>query len=320
MECGWEIATFILRSGPTKASSPLEVLDNQLIMRNARRKSQRSGKASVDQESPSPKPTTIKGFRECTVHSQLKSVTQESGFDRLKVMSNLEVIAGNLRGIRLAIEAACVRANRSPESVQLVAVTKYAELEWVRDLVELGETQLGESRPQQLCHRVAELAGDVRWHMIGHLQRNKVDMVVPAAELIHSVDSLRLLRKIESSAAAVGKRSRILLEVNVSGEDSKDGFTPEELRSHWQEILDLKHVDVQGLMTMAPHSDQAESARQFFRQLRELRDELAARSESRLTLPELSMGMSGDFEVAIEEGATLIRIGSRIFDGLSRPE
>lgn len=235
-------------------------------------------------------------------------------------MSNRRLIAENLNQIRLAIKTACARAGRATDSVQLVAVTKYADLEWVRDLIDLGEVQLGESRPQQLCGRVKELSGDVRWHMIGHLQRNKVEMLIPVTELIHSVDSLRLLRKIETSAAAVGKRQRALLEVNVSGEETKDGFRPTELSSNWQEILDLQHVNIQGLMTMAPHTDTAESTRPFFRKLRELRDELAAASAGGLVLPELSMGMSGDFETAIEEGATLIRIGSRIFEGLKRDE
>lgn len=235
-------------------------------------------------------------------------------------MSNRRLIAENLNQIRLAIQTACARAGRATESVQLVAVTKYAELDWVRDLIDLGEVQLGESRPQQMCGRVKELPGDVRWHMIGHLQRNKVEMLIPVTELIHSVDSLRLLRKIETSAAAVGKRQRALLEVNVSGEETKDGFRPTELSSNWQEILDLQHVNIQGLMTMAPHSDNAELSRPFFRMLRELRDELAATSAGELALPELSMGMSGDFETAIEEGATLIRIGSRIFEGLTRAE
>jgi PLP dependent protein len=235
-------------------------------------------------------------------------------------MSNRRLIAENLNQIRLAIKTACARAGRATDSVQLVAVTKYADLEWVRDLIDLGEVQLGESRPQQMCGRVKELSGDVRWHMIGHLQRNKVEMLIPVTELIHSVDSLRLLRKIETSAAAVGKRQRALLEVNVSGEETKDGFRPTELSSNWQEILDLQHVNIQGLMTMAPQSDNAESTRPFFRKLRELRDELAAASAGGLVLPELSMGMSGDFETAIEEGATLIRIGSRIFEGLKRAE
>lgn len=235
-------------------------------------------------------------------------------------MSNRLIITQNLDQIRKDIEAACARAERLPVNVQLVAVTKYADLDWVRDLVELGETRLGESRPQQMCQRVDELPGGVCWHMIGHLQRNKVDMVIPAAELIHSVDSLRLLRKIESSAATLGKRQRVLLEVNVSGEESKDGFSPADVESNWAEILDLQHVDIQGLMTMAPHSDDAESARPFFKQLRGFRDRLAAKSGGRLLLPELSMGMSGDFEIAIEEGATLIRIGSRIFEGLAQAE
>ena len=235
-------------------------------------------------------------------------------------MSNRQLITDNLDQIRRAIEAACSRASRSPDSIQLVAVTKYADLDWVRDLIEIGETQLGESRPQQMCQRVAELPENVQWHMIGHLQRNKVDMVVSSAELIHSVDSLRLLKKIDSSSNAAKKRQRVLLEVNVSGEAAKDGFSPDELRSLWPEILNLQQVDIQGLMTMAPHSDDAESARPFFKQLRELRGELALASDNRLTLSELSMGMSGDFEIAIEEGATLIRIGSRIFEGLKRTE
>lgn len=235
-------------------------------------------------------------------------------------MSTREVIAENLNEIQLAIKSACVRAGRSVDDVQLVAVTKYAELDWVRDLIELGMTELGESRPQQLRHRAEESPADVRWHMIGHLQRNKVDIVIAAAELIHSVDSLRLLRRVESCAATLGRRQQVLLEVNVSGEESKDGFEPDELRSAWQEILDLQHVDVRGLMTMAPRGEDAECARPYFRQLREFRDELAKCSGGSVTMPELSMGMSGDFAIAIEEGATLIRIGSRLFAGLQRTD
>lgn len=274
----------------------------------------------MEGESPLADATTIGVFRRTTVHSKTDSVTLEPVFCRLETMSNRQTIAQNLGKIRNDIEAACSRSDRSPDSVQLVAVTKYADLDWVRDLIELGETHLGESRPQQMCRRVEELPEDVCWHMIGHLQRNKVDMVIRTAELIHSVDSVRLLRKIESSAATSGKRQRVLLEVNVSGEVSKDGFSPASLKSNWAEILDLQHVDIQGLMTMAPHSDDEESARPFFRRLRELRDDLAANSDGRLALPELSMGMSGDFEIAIEEGATLIRIGSRIFESLERSE
>ena len=282
--------------------------------------SSRSEIARVSSEPSVRNSTTISVFRQSKVHSKTNSVTQEPEIRRLALMSNRQLIVENLNQIRIAIETACARAGRASSSVQMVAVTKYANLESVQYLVELGEVQLGESRPQQMCGRVEELSDDVRWHMIGHLQRNKVEMLIQVTELIHSVDSLRLLRKIETSAAAVGKRQRVLLEVNVSGEESKDGFTPTELSSDWQEILDLQHVDVQGLMTMAPHSDNAESTRPFFRKLREARDELAAASGGRLALPELSMGMSGDFEIAIEEGATLIRIGSRIFEGLNRPD
>lgn len=243
-----------------------------------------------------------------------------AGLNRQHHMSTLEVISDNLEKINRAISTTCARVNRSPDDVQLVAVTKYAELDWVRGLVELGAKRLGESRAQQLSRRVKELPSDIHWHMIGHLQRNKVDTVLPCTELIHSVDSLRLLQKIERSAEAIGKRQRLLLEVNVSGEQAKDGFAPADLRADWQQILHLKHVDIQGLMTMAPRVDAPESARPYFRQLREFRDELVSQAEGQVTLPELSMGMSGDFETAIEEGATLVRIGSRLFEGLERPE
>lgn len=234
-------------------------------------------------------------------------------------MLNCEMIENNLNGIRREIEAACDRSGRSPDSVLPVVVTKYAELDWVRDLIDLGVRHFGESRPQQLSRRAEELSNEVRWHMIGHLQRNKVDMVLPVAELIHSIDSFRLLQKVESSSSRQDARPRVLLEINVSGEASKDGFSLEEISADWQEILKLQHADIVGLMTMAPHSSDPETARPFFRQLRELRDRLVAEANGRVALPELSMGMSGDFAVAIEEGATLVRIGSRVFEGLSKP-
>jgi pyridoxal phosphate enzyme (YggS family) len=228
----------------------------------------------------------------------------------------LETIESNLTGIRQRINEACQRSGRRSDDVALVAVTKYAQSEWVRALIDLGQVRLGESRPQQLAVRAEEMPDHVEWHLIGHLQRNKVDLILPAVQLIHSADSLRLLKRISQSAASLERSANVLLEVNVSGEESKDGFTPAALREAWQEIRRLDHLDVQGLMTMAPQSDKPESARTVFTALRELRDELA-RSDDGRPLPELSMGMSRDFEVAIEEGATLIRIGSSLFEGLS---
>lgn len=230
-----------------------------------------------------------------------------------------DTIAENLTGIRRQIESACERSRRSPDAVTLVAVTKYAEREWVDALVALGQTVLGESRPQQLVRRAAEMQDDIEWHLIGHLQRNKVDLVLPATKLIHSADSLRLLKRISSGASAIAgdKTAHVLLEVNVSGEESKDGFEADALRDAWPGIQSLEHLDIRGLMTMAPLNDDPESPRRIFRGLRELRDELAAGSGGKHPLPELSMGMSRDYAVAIEEGATLIRVGSGLFDGLT---
>lgn len=221
----------------------------------------------------------------------------------------------NLKRVRDQIHAACERSRRSASDVTMVAVTKYAELDWVRALVDLGVRDLGESRPQQLAARAAELPQDIHWHLIGHLQRNKVDQVLPVAHAIHSVDSVRLLEAIDLAAIKRSLRPRILLEVNVSGEQSKDGFDPDSLRAAWPDICQRESVDIRGLMTMAPLSDDPESARAVFARLRDLRAELAL--SAGCELPELSMGMSGDFEVGIEQGATLVRIGSRLFEGLA---
>jgi PLP dependent protein len=224
-------------------------------------------------------------------------------------------IAENYREVVQRIDAACRRSGRPTSDVTLVAVTKYARIEWVQALAELGVRDLGESRPQQLIERIPLVTRPVRWHLVGHLQRNKARRVLPLVELIHSVDTLRLLNHVDRLAEELGLRPRLLLEVNVSGEAAKDGFAPDELRREWHAVLGCRHVRIDGLMTMAPLADDAEEARPVFRRLRELRDELAARSPD-LPLRELSMGMSGDFEVAIEEGATFVRTGSRLFAGL----
>lgn len=203
-----------------------------------------------------------------------------------------------------------------------MAVTKYADLDWVRALVALGVTELGESRPQQLVARSEQFPDSVHWHLIGHLQRNKVDLVWPVVTRIHSVDSVRLLESLNNSGRntsdrKLGGRPRLLLEVNVSGEPSKDGFAPERLLADWPTICRLEFLEIDGLMTMAPHFENPDDSRPVFRALRELRDRLAAISSGRYSLPALSMGMSGDFEIAIEEGATMIRIGSTLFEGLA---
>lgn len=226
-------------------------------------------------------------------------------------------IAENYHAVLKRLESACARSGRQIDAVTLIAVTKYARMEWVRSLIRLGVRDLGESRPQQLEERVPLVAEPVRWHLIGHLQRNKVRRVLPLVDTIQSVDSLRLLMRIEKTAAELSMRPRLLLEVNVAGEPSKDGFSPHELATHWNEVLSCKNVAVHGLMTMAPRAADAESTRPVFRHLRELRDRLVSVSPESIRLTELSMGMSRDFDVAIEEQATMIRIGSELFAGLN---
>jgi hypothetical protein len=236
-------------------------------------------------------------------------------------------IAENLARIRAQIDAACRRVGRESTGVRLVAVTKSARVEWIETLVALGVRDLGESRPQQLLERADRLRlseatqatqridEPVRWHLIGHLQKNKVRKVLPVADCLHSIDSLPLAARIDGLAAELGLRPRLLFEVNISGEASKDGFSPEPLAKDWTTLCALSHVEIAGLMTMAPYSDEPEDSRPTFRELRELRDRLAAMPGSPRPA-ELSMGMSGDFEVAIEEGATLIRVGTSLFEGL----
>jgi PLP dependent protein len=232
-------------------------------------------------------------------------------------MSDLsEQIAANLAAIQSRIAAAAQRSGRTVEDVRLIAVTKYARPAWVRALVDAGQVLLGESRPQQLIERAAELTGPIEWHLIGHLQRNKVRPVLPHAALIHSIDSLRLAERISDIAGQLSLTSPVLLEVNVSQEASKDGFVPEVLQKQWGALQALPNLQIDGLMTMAPPGDDAQDARPTFQGLRKLRDQLRASTADPARLSELSMGMSGDFEVAVEEGATLVRIGSALFEGL----
>ncbi|MFH5804796.1 YggS family pyridoxal phosphate-dependent enzyme [Alienimonas sp. DA493] len=227
-------------------------------------------------------------------------------------------LSENLAAVRDRIAAAATAAGRDPDAVTLVAVTKYARDEWVRGLLDLGVRDLGENRPQQLTERAERFAADppVRWHQIGQLQRNKVQKLLPAAFLTHSVDSEKLLARIERVAAEDGRAPAVLLQANVSGEESKSGFTPDALRDLFAAGLDrFPHVTVRGLMTMAPAAapDAVEAvARPTFAGLRELRDELGGAEP----LPILSMGMSGDFEPAIAEGATHVRLGSVLYEGL----
>lgn len=228
-----------------------------------------------------------------------------------------ERIAENVARVRDEIAAAAVAAGRKPRDVKLVAVSKYVDAATAALLVEAGCRSLGEARPQQLWEKAAapELAG-VEWHLIGRLQRNKVRRTLPLTALIHSVDSERLLQEINEDAAALHLTSRLLLEVNCSGDASKQGFTDDEVRRVVPNLANYPHVEVAGLMTMAALDGDEAVARRNFAALRQLRDELAAESPPNALLRELSMGMSGDFAAAIAEGATMVRIGSSLFEGV----
>jgi len=226
-------------------------------------------------------------------------------------------IAANLARIRGELDDAAAAGGRSPESVRLVAVTKAVGLDELAALVAAGQHDLGENRAGQLVERAAEAGRrdlQVTWHMIGHLQRRKVRDLLPHVGMIHSVDSLRLAREIDKRAVAADvARVPVLLEVNVSGEEQKFGLRAEELDATVREVSALERVDLRGLMTMAPLADDPEQVRPVFRGLRELRDRLNDAGASARPLEELSMGMSQDYRVAAEEGATMVRVGTALF-------
>lgn len=224
----------------------------------------------------------------------------------------MSTLLDNLRRVEERLAAAAERAGRRRDEITLVAVTKTVPPELIAQALAAGLTVFGESRLQEARAKIPAVASRARWHLVGHLQTNKVRDAVALFELIHSVDSVRLATEIDKWASRIGKTQAVLLEVNVSGEARKFGFRPEELPAALAEISRLPRVEVQGLMTIAPFVADPEQARPCFRRLRELRDALRLRH--------LSMGMSNDFEVAVAEGATLVRIGTAIFGERTRHE
>ncbi|MGH7791104.1 MAG: YggS family pyridoxal phosphate-dependent enzyme [Thermodesulfobacteriota bacterium] len=223
-------------------------------------------------------------------------------------------IAENLKSIRERIEKAANRAGRNPEEVKLLAVTKEVDAERIIEAARCGVDTFGENYAQELRdkHDVVEkaLGKKIKWHFIGRLQRNKVKYVLDKAELIHSLDSLSAAEEINKKADKLGIKALVLLEVNIGEEEAKGGIRPEQVEGFMAELGRFPHITVEGLMTMPPFFDNAEMARPYFKQLRQLRDKLQVRFPN---LRELSMGMTGDFEIAIEEGATIVRIGTGIF-------
>ncbi len=229
------------------------------------------------------------------------------------------VLSERLRRVRERIAAACARAGRPPEGVTLVAVTKTVPAEVAAVLPALGVRDLGESRPQELWRKAAALPG-ASWHLIGHLQRNKVERTLPLVHMIHSIDSLRLLSAVDEEAGQQGRRLDVLLEVNASREANKHGFAPEEVPALAPQIDKLHNIRMRGLMTMATYDEVPERSRPTFALVRDLRDRLRAEVRPAHPLDHLSMGMSNDFEVAVEEGATLVRLGTVLFEGLGGAE
>ena len=228
----------------------------------------------------------------------------------------LDLLRGRLARVERRLTAACVRAGRARSAVTLVAVTKTIAIDVAALLPELGLLDLGENRPQELWRKAAALPSSIRWHLIGHLQRNKIEQTLPLVALIHSVDSVRLMQSLEQSASHQQRIVEVLLEVNVAGEARKHGFSPAEISSLEPMLQNHQRVHVKGLMTMAPLQD-AEACRPVFATLRQLRNQLRERLRPPHDPQQLSMGMSNDFEVAVEEGATLVRLGNVLFEGLS---
>ncbi len=221
----------------------------------------------------------------------------------------------NLEGVLSRVAEAAKRSGRDPSAIRLVAVTKKNPPEWIRPLVEAGARDLGENYPQELWAKADALADlPVRWHLIGHLQSNKAKKTIPLVRMIHSIDSLKLLRVVAELAEGMAEPPAVCLQVNTSAEPAKHGWSEEALLADADAIAAIRTVPVVGLMTMAALGTTAEEARPSFARLREVRDILRPRTG--LDLNELSMGMSNDFDVAIEEGATVIRVGSALFEGV----
>jgi pyridoxal phosphate enzyme (YggS family) len=227
-------------------------------------------------------------------------------------------IAENLERVREQIAQAAARAGRVAEEIELVAITKMHPAEKVREAIEAEQTLFGESRVQEARAKIPELPSNLRWHFVGHLQKNKIRHALPLFEMIHSVDSFDLAQDINRIAEEQGVHPRVLLEVNVAGEGSKFGFAPDDLREQMEALLALPRLSIEGLMCIPPLVMESEDSRKFFVQVRELRDSLE--KEFNMKLPQLSMGMTQDFRIGIQEGATLVRVGTAIFGERSKKQ
>jgi PLP dependent protein len=220
-------------------------------------------------------------------------------------------IAENLERVREQIAQGAAKVGRDVDEIELVAITKMHPAQKVRQAIEAGQILFGESRVQEARAKIPELPSHLRWHFVGHLQKNKIRHALPLFEMIHSVDSLALAQEMNRIAQDEGFHPRVLLEVNVAGEGSKFGFAADKLREQIEALLALPRLSILGLMCLPPIAKEAEASRKYFVQLRELRDRL--QTEFHVDLSQLSMGMTQDYAVAVEEGATLVRVGTAIF-------
>lgn len=223
------------------------------------------------------------------------------------------MVKENLQKVHENIKIACEKAGRDPKEVTLISVSKTKPVSMLEEAYASGSRDFGENKVQEIMDKYPQLASDIRWHMIGHLQRNKVKYIIDKAALIHSVDSLRLAQEISSQAGKRQLEMDILIEVNIAGEESKFGIPYEETISLIEEISVLPHIHIKGLMTIAPFVANPEDNRKYFRKIRELSVDIEQKNIDNVTMSVLSMGMTGDYMVAIEEGATMVRVGTGIF-------
>lgn len=223
------------------------------------------------------------------------------------------MITENLEQVRKNIDEACRMAGRDPKEVTLIAVSKTKPVSMLKEAYDAGARCFGENKVQEIMDKHPQLPEDIQWHIIGHLQRNKVKYIVDKVSMIHSVDSLRLAQTIEQEAAKHNVCVPVLLEVNVAQEESKFGLKMDEVLPLIETIADFPHIKVQGLMTIAPYVENAEDNRDFFRQLKKLSVDIEAKNINNVSMSVLSMGMTGDYQVAVQEGATMVRVGTGIF-------
>lgn len=223
------------------------------------------------------------------------------------------MVAENLAQVQKNINESCSKINRDPNEVTLIAVSKTKPVEMLKEAYDAGARVFGENKVQEIVDKYDQMPSDVKWHMIGHLQRNKVKYIVDKVAMIHSVDSLRLAETIEKEAAKKAVIVPILIEVNVAQEESKFGLKPEEVLPLIEQIADFSHIRIKGLMTIAPYVDNAEENREIFRELKKLSVDIAAKNINNVPMSVLSMGMTGDYMVAVQEGATMVRVGTGIF-------